>query len=88
MPPRNPLISLSLPKIADFRIGNKHVSKQCFRMDANYIRCPANHRNFPLKLPSKTFTLSLFVKNPKSRHSRENGSPELVEKAGFPLSRE
>jgi sigma-E factor negative regulatory protein RseC len=30
MPPRNPLISLSLPKIADFRIGNAPVFKFFF----------------------------------------------------------
>jgi len=33
MSPRNPLISLSLPKTAYFRIGNLHVSKFGFRMD-------------------------------------------------------
>jgi len=29
-----------------------------------------------------------IVKSQKSRHSRENGSPEVFEKTGFPLSRE
>jgi hypothetical protein len=29
-----------------------------------------------------------FVKSPKSRHSRENESPVIVEKTGFPLSLE
>ncbi|RPH47969.1 MAG: hypothetical protein EHM85_18460 [Desulfobacteraceae bacterium] len=37
MPPRNPLISLSLPKIAYFRIGNFTVSELSFRMDNSYI---------------------------------------------------
>jgi hypothetical protein len=29
-----------------------------------------------------------LVKSRKSCHSRENGSPEVFEKTGFPLSRE
>jgi len=28
---------LSLPKIADFRIGNSDVSKICFQMDIEWI---------------------------------------------------
>jgi len=41
MPPRNPLISLSLPKIADFRIGNAIVSLICFRMGTIYFSSEA-----------------------------------------------
>jgi len=33
-------------------------------------------------------TFDELVKSQKSRHSRENWSPEVVEKTGFPLSRE
>jgi len=29
-----------------------------------------------------------FVKSPQGRHSREGGSPEMLEKTGFPPSRE
>jgi hypothetical protein len=37
MSPRNPLISLSLPKIAYFRIGNALVSIIGFRMGTNSL---------------------------------------------------
>jgi len=40
---------------------------------------------FSLNYSTKPLCFDIFVKSRKSRHSRENGSPEIVEKTGFPL---
>jgi len=34
------------------------------------------------------YKIDAFVKSPPGRHSREGGSPEALEKTGFPPTRE